>query len=71
MTSNGPVIDVTQAMNRLRSRKNSLYLLNFEDDLQLSTTEGTLSLTVQYDDEDDVDLVIPFKQNTEYLLCDS
>jgi hypothetical protein len=64
--------DVTDTMNKLKKRNNSIYVLNFKSDLGVSVQKGTLRLRAQFDDNDDdgFEEVIPFNVDTEYLLCD-
>lgn len=62
--------DVTETMKKLNKRNNSIYVLNFKSDLDLSQQEGTLHLTAQFDEEEVFQDVISFTNNTEYLLCD-
>lgn len=64
--------DVTDTMNKLKTRNNSIYVLNFKSDLGVSVQKGTLRLRAQFDDNDDdgFEEVIPFNVDTEYLLCD-
>ena len=63
-------LDVKEAINKLKRRNNSIFLLDFRADLEMTVYEGTLKLKSQYDDEDSVDHVVPFDRDTEYLLCD-
>ena len=66
----GAEINVTKAIKKARKRKNCIYLLDFQEDLDVPVDEGTLELRVQFDDEKSMDLVISFDRSTEYLLCD-
>ena len=52
----------------MRSRDCSLYLLDFQKDLGLDFVEGTLRLKAQYDEENAMDIAIPFDSDTEYLI---
>lgn len=63
------VIDVKDAMEKLKKRNCCLYLLDFKQDLEISVSEGTLRMKTQFDSEEAIDHVIPFDRDTEYLLC--
>ncbi|KAL9184286.1 hypothetical protein ACHAXT_002372 [Thalassiosira profunda] len=65
----GPEIDVTETARSLRSRDCSLYFLDFKKDLGLDFAEGTFRLKAQYEEENAMDIAIPFDRETEYLVC--
>jgi len=61
---------VTETMDRLKRRGNSLFILDFQKDLELPFSEGTLKFDAKFDDDEWVGHVLPFDDNTEFLLCD-
>lgn len=69
-TKDGDEVGVKSAAKELVKRNCTLYLLDFQQDLGLAVSEGTLHLKYKFDDDESVDCVIPFDQDTEYLICD-
>ncbi|KAL7544575.1 hypothetical protein ACHAWF_007951 [Thalassiosira exigua] len=67
----GVAVDVTEAIESLIRRNCCLFLLDFREDLNLSTDEGVLTLTYRFDDEEAFEAKVPFDRDTEYLLCDA
>ena len=61
--------DVSAALDELIKRENTLYLLDFQNDLKLDYDEGELILKAQFGEES-VEHAISFDKETEFLLCD-
>ena len=68
-TKDDGTVDVTEQVQKL-TRRGCLFVLDFKNDLGISSDEGTFSLKARFDDEAMFEKLIDFNHNTEFLLCD-